>query len=437
MDLKDEDLKWADYVFISAMIVQRDSVRDVVKRCKAVGAKMIAGGPLFTMEHEQFSDVDHFVLNEAEETLNPFLLDLALGQARRVYSSEEFPDIHQTPVPLWHLANLNLYDTIGIQFSRGCPFNCDFCNVTTLLGHRPRTKTAAQIIAELDGLYALGWRKSIFFVDDNFIGNKKQIKSEVLPALIEWRKGKTGMSFNTEASINLADDPELLRLMVEAGFETVFVGIETPNEDSLTECSKSQNKGRDLVESVKKLQRAGLQVQGGFIVGFDNDSSSIFQQQIDFIQKSGIVTAMVGLLQAPLGTRLYERMQKEDRLIEQFSGDNVDGSTNIVPMMGIKPLKEGYRRILSHIYAPKYYYERVQTFLREYQPPKIRIQFEPQYILAFWRSMYQLGIRGAERVHYWRLFFWTLFRRPRLFPLAITFAIYGFHFRQVIELHVD
>jgi radical SAM superfamily enzyme YgiQ (UPF0313 family) len=309
--------------------------------------------------------------------------------------------------------------------------------VTSLLGHRPRTKSAAQIIAELDSLYALGWRKSIFFVDDNFIGNKKQIKSEVLPALIEWRKGKTGMPFSTEASINLADDPELLRLMVQAGFDTVFVGIETPNEESLTECSKSQNKGRDLVESVKQLQRAGLQVQGGFIVGFDNDASTIFQQQIDFIQKSGIVTAMVGLLQAPLGTRLYDRMQKEGRLVNEFSGDNVDGSTNIIPRMGLKSLQEGYRRILDQIYAPKSYYERVLTFLREYQPLRIRIHFEFEYILAFLRSIYQLGIRGIERVHYWRLFFWTLFRRPRLFPLAITFAIYGFHFRQVIELHVD
>ncbi len=436
-DLKGEDLKWADYVFISAMTVQRESAQTVIKRCKTIGVKMVAGGPLFTMEHEQFPDVDHFVLNEAEETLKSFLLDLAQGQARRVYSSSEFLDIHQTPVPLWHLADLKMYDTVGIQFSRGCPFDCDFCNVTALLGHRPRTKTAAQVVAELDSLYALGWRKSIFFVDDNFIGNKKQIKSEVLPALVEWRKGKTGMSFNTEASINLADDPELLRLMVEAGFDTVFVGIETPNEASLTECSKSQNKGRDLVESVKKLQRAGLQVQGGFIVGFDHDSPSIFQQQIDFIQKSGIVTAMVGLLQAPLGTRLYERMQKEDRLINQFSGDNVDGSTNIIPRMGLEALKEGYRKVLGYIYAPKPYYERVQTFLREYQPPRIRIQLEPQYILAFWRSIYQLGIRGTERFHYWRLFFWTLFRRPRLFPLAITFAIYGFHFRQVIELHVD
>jgi radical SAM superfamily enzyme YgiQ (UPF0313 family) len=309
--------------------------------------------------------------------------------------------------------------------------------VTALLGHRPRTKTTAQVLAELDSLYALGWRKSIFFVDDNFIGNKKQIKSEVLPALIEWRKGKAGMPFRTEASINLADDPDLLKLMVQAGFDTVFVGIETPNEDSLTECSKNQNKGRDLVESVRQLQRAGLQVQGGFIVGFDNDSPSIFQQQIDFIQKSGIVTAMVGLLQAPLGTQLYKRMQKEDRLVTEFSGDNVDGSTNIIPRMGLESLRQGYREILQQIYAPKPYYERVRTFLSEYRPPRIKLHLEPQYIMALWRSMYQLGIRGIERIYYWRLFFWTLFRRPRLFPLAITFAIYGFHFRQVAELHIE
>jgi radical SAM superfamily enzyme YgiQ (UPF0313 family) len=434
--LTQADLAWADYVFVSAMIVQRDSARALIARCKEAGVKVVAGGPLFTMEHERFPDVDHFVLNEAELTLPPFLADLTNGCAQPIYTTTEFPDIQQTPAPLWRLASLKHYDTVSIQFSRGCPFSCDFCNVTALLGHRPRTKTAAQIIAELDSLYALGWRKSIFFVDDNFIGNKKQIKSEVLPALIEWRKGKLGMPFSTEASINLADDPELVKLMTQAGFDTVFVGIETPNEDSLTECSKTQNKGRDLVESVKRLQRAGLQVQGGFIVGFDNDTPSIFQQQIDFIQKSGIVTAMVGLLQAPLGTRLYERMQQEGRLVNQFSGDNVDGSTNIIPKMGLEPLREGYRKLLEQIYAPQSYYERVLTFLREYHPPAIRFHLDPQYILALGRSIYQLGIRGVERAHYWRLLFWTLFRRPRLFPLAITLAIMGFHFRQVIELHV-
>jgi radical SAM superfamily enzyme YgiQ (UPF0313 family) len=309
--------------------------------------------------------------------------------------------------------------------------------VTALLGHRPRLKTAVQIVAELDSLYALGWRKSVFFVDDNFIGNKKQIKSELLPALIEWRKGKIGMSFNTEASINLADDTELMGLMTQAGFDTVFVGIETPNVDSLVECSKTQNRGRDLVESVKQLQRAGLQVQGGFIVGFDNDTTSIFQQQIDFIQRSGIVTAMVGLLQAPPGTHLFERMKQEGRLVDEMSGDNVDGSTNIIPKMGLDTLREGYRKILGQIYAPQLYYERVLTFLREYQPPKINVHLDLQHILALGRSIYRLGLRSAERTQYWRLFFWTLFRRPRLFPLAITLAIYGFHFRMVAELHVN
>jgi radical SAM superfamily enzyme YgiQ (UPF0313 family) len=435
--LTSADLAWADYVFISAMIVQRDAAHALIARCKDFGAKVVAGGPLFTMEHEQFPEVDHFVLNEAELTLPLFLADLANGHPQPLYSTTEYPDIQQTPVPLWQLVNLKNYDTFSIQFSRGCPFSCDFCNVTALLGHRPRTKTAAQIIAELDSLYALGWRKSIFFVDDNFIGNKKQIKSEILPALIEWRKGKTGMPFSTEVSINLVDDEELLNLMTQAGFDTVFVGIETPNESSLTECSKNQNKGRDLVESVKQLQRAGLQVQGGFIVGFDNDTASIFQQQIDFIQKSGIVTAMVGLLQAPPGTRLYERMRKEGRLVNEMSGDNVDGSTNIIPKMGLESLQEGYRKLLAQIYAPKLYYERVLTFLREYRPPQIRIHLDAQYILAFGRSIYRLGIRGVERVQYWRLFFWTLFRRPQLFPLAITLAIMGFHFRQVVALHVS
>ncbi len=436
-DLTETDLKWADYVFVSAMIVQRDSAQALIARCRQAGVKVVAGGPLFTMEHAQFPTVDHFVLNEAELTLPPFLADLANGCAQRIYTTAEFPDIRQTPAPLWQIANLKHYDTISIQFSRGCPYSCDFCNITALLGHRPRLKTAAQIIAELDALYALGWRKNVFFVDDNFIGNKKQLKAEVLPALIEWRKGKTGMAFNTEVSINLADDPELLRLMTRAGFDTVFVGIETPNEDSLAECSKTQNKGRDLVESVKRLQRAGLQVQGGFIVGFDNDTPSIFQQQIDFIQKSGIVAAMVGMLQAPPGTRLYERLKREGRLSDGLSGDNADGSTNIIPRMGLDTLREGYRKILSEIYAPPVYYERVRTFLREYHPPAIRIPLEPQYVLALGRSMYRLGIRGAERAHYWRLFFWTLFRRPRLFPVAITLAIYGFHFRQVVELHVS
>jgi radical SAM superfamily enzyme YgiQ (UPF0313 family) len=434
--LTQPDLIWADMVMVSAMVVQRDSARRIIARCKSAGKIVAAGGPLFTCEPDIFPEVDHLILGEAELTLPPFLMDLENGFAKHVYRSEEYPDIHLTPAPRWELIPMDRYDAMSIQFSRGCPYNCDFCNITALLGHKPRTKTKEQLIAELDGLYALGWRKNIFFVDDNFIGNKRQLKSEILPALIEWRKGKTGVPFQTEVSINLADDEDLIRLMAEAGFTSVFVGIETPNLDSLTECGKTQNQNRDLVESVKRIQRAGMEVMGGFIVGFDSDTPSIFQQQIEFIQKSGIVTAMVGLLQAPYGTKLYERMAREGRLLKEISGDNMDGSTNIIPKMGLHALRNGYRYLLEHIYSPEIYYERIKTFLKEYHPPKIRAQLEFQYIMGFFRSIFQIGIKGVERAYYWRLIFWTLFHRPRLFHVAVTLAIYGFHFRHVVQLHV-
>ncbi|MBN1218623.1 MAG: DUF4070 domain-containing protein [Anaerolineae bacterium] len=432
--LTEADLVWADYAFISGMTVQRNSAHQIAARCRETGVKIVAGGPLFVSEYEQFPDVDHFVLNEAEVTLPLFLDDLARGCPQRLYTSAEFADIQETPIPQWDLVDLRQYASMCIQFSRGCPYNCDFCNVTALFGHRPRVKTSQQIIAELDGLYHQGWRGNVFFVDDNLIGNKRYLKTELLPALIEWQKHRVGIPFFTEISINVADDEELIQLMVEAGFNTVFIGIETPDEESLAECSKNQNKNRDLVADVQRIQRAGLQVQGGFIVGFDSDQPSIFQRQIDFIQKSGIVTAMVGLLQAPPGTRLYERLKQEGRLLEFGSGDNVDGTTNIIPKMNLDLLHEGYKSILDHIYAPEHYYQRVRTFLRQYKLPKIRTAPQPQYLLAFFRSIYRLGIIGRERVHYWKLLVWTLFRRPTLFPLAVTLAIYGYHFRKVCDM---
>ncbi|HOG48896.1 MAG TPA: DUF4070 domain-containing protein, partial [Anaerolineae bacterium] len=416
--LNDRDLAWADLVFISAMVVQRRSAEEVVARCNRAGVRVVAGGPLFTEEAEKFPTVDHLVLNEAEVTLPPFLRDLAAGRAQRVYSASEFADVRQTPVPLWGLADLRRYASACLQYSRGCPFNCDFCNITSLFGHRPRTKSAAQIIAELDRLYVLGWRGPVFFVDDNLIGNKRHLKEEVLPALLEWGAREKGFTFQTEVSINLADDDELTALMVAAGFDMVFVGIETPDEESLAECSKAQNRGRDLVACVRRLQQAGLQVTAGFIVGFDSDTPSIFQRQIDFIQRSGIVSAMVGILQAPRGTRLYERLAGEGRIRDDVSGDNTDGSTNIVPRMDPDVLAAGYRRIVQTIYAPQTYYERVKTFLREYRAAPHHSPISREELRAFFRSIYVLGIKGVERVQYWKLFFWTLLRRPRLFPLA-------------------
>jgi radical SAM superfamily enzyme YgiQ (UPF0313 family) len=434
--LRPADLAWADMVLISAMTVQRDSVLDILPNIKASGKTIVAGGPLFTAEPDAFPEVDHLILNEAEITLPLFLSDLGRGKPQRVYETDEFADITKTPVPLWELVNLRQYDSLSVQYSRGCPFNCDFCNVTALLGHRMRLKSTPQLIDELDKIYALGWRRNIFIVDDNFIGNKGILKREVLPALIEWRKGKKGCLFLTEASVNLSDDDELIELMVKAGFTQVFVGIETPDDTALAECSKSQNLNRDLVSSVKKLQGMGLQVMGGFIVGFDSDDDTIFERMIDFIQKTGIVTAMVGLLQAPVGTQLYQRMLREGRIRTCYSGDNVDGETNIVPKMDMEKLKLGYRKILDSIYSAKGFYTRVRTFLKDYKPHRHTVTLQREEMAAFFKSIFEIGVKSQERKEYWKLFFWTLFNCPEKFPLAITFTIYGYHFRKVNELHV-
>ncbi|HEX2972254.1 MAG TPA: radical SAM protein, partial [Tepidisphaeraceae bacterium] len=282
--LTEGDLAWADCAFIGAMIVQTESVRRVIARCKRAGVKVVAGGPLFTGTQEQFSEVDHFVLNEAEVTLGEFLADLEKGCAKRVYKTEQMADLCQTPAPMWELADLQRYVYAGVQYSRGCPYNCEFCNVTALFGRKPRTKGADQMIRELDSLRRAGWRGPIFFVDDNLIGSPRRAKEELLPALIEWQKRNGPVGFNAQVSINLADDEELMGMMVQAGFNTVFIGIETPDNQSLAECNKTQNRNRDLIADVKRIHRAGLQVQGGFIVGFDSDTPSIFQRQMEFIQ---------------------------------------------------------------------------------------------------------------------------------------------------------
>jgi radical SAM superfamily enzyme YgiQ (UPF0313 family) len=434
--LTDDDLSWADMAFISAMAVQRKSAVHVIDRCKASGLKIVAGGPLFTAEPNAFEQVDHLVLNEAEATLPAFLTDLKNGCPKKIYNADGYPDMHQSPIPLWGLIDTRRYASLNIQYSRGCPFNCEFCNITALFGHTPRIKTPRQIIAELDAIYQTGWRGNIFFVDDNFIGNKRSLKEHLLPALIQWRKDKKGCSFFTEASINLADDPELMAKMGAAGFDSVFIGIETPDVNSLTECGKTHNKNRDLLQDVKKIHRYGLQVMGGFIVGFDSDPPSIFQRQIDFIQQSGIVTAMVGMLQAPPGTRLFERLASEHRVSEEFSGDNVDGRTNIIPAMGMDKLIEGYHTIMQQIYSPRQYYQRVRRVLVELKAPVAIAPVDWQRILAFWRASLRLGILGKERFQYWRLLTWTLARRPKLLPLAVTLAIYGYHYRRVCELHI-
>ena len=434
--LRDNDLRWADYVLISAMVVQRESARQTINRAQALGKKVVVGGPLFTTEPEEFDDADHLILNEAESTLPLFLADLEAGRARHIYTSTERPDITQTPVPDWSLIKMHKYSSMNIQYSRGCPFDCEFCDIIVLNGHKPRTKSVTQVIRELDAIYDHGWRGSVFIVDDNFIGNKIKLKKEILPAIINWRKTKKSPPpLFTEASINMADDNELMRLMTQAGFDRVFIGIETPNTDSLVECNKNQNRNRDLVAAVKKIQNFGMEVQGGFIVGFDNDPVSIFRRQIDFIQNSGIVTAMVGLLNAPRGTRLYERLKRENRLVQNFTGDNTDCSLNFLPKMNLELLVNGYKQILASIYAPRAYYERIGTFLKEFRPhykPGI-FQLKFYHLVGFFKSLWILGVIDRGRRHFWKFILSVLVKRPRAFPLSLILSAYGFHFRKVYQ----
>jgi radical SAM superfamily enzyme YgiQ (UPF0313 family) len=435
--LTDEDLAWADLVFVSAMGIQRESAGRLIARCRQHGVRVVAGGPLFTAEPDQFPDVDHLVLGEAELSLPRFLEDLDAGRLRHVYSATGYADLRSSPSPKWELLDLERYGTMSIQYSRGCPFDCEFCDITALFGRRPRTKRSRQILDELDALYALGWRGGVFFVDDNLIGNKGRLKSELLPMLIERRQRKPGFEFNTQVSINLADDAPLMSMLVAAGFNMVFVGIETPNEESLAECSKRHNLGRDMKSDVRRMQRAGLQVQGGFIVGFDSDTISTFERLTEFIQSTGIVTAMVGLLQAIPGTRLYERLKRAGRLVEQASGYSVDGTTNVVPVMDLALLRARYASLLRRLYSPKSYYQRIRTFLRSYEVPRFRIRWSLRYQLRQWRAFVlaacRLGIVGQERVEYWKLLLWTVLLRPRAFSLAVTLAIYGYHFRLTSE----
>ena len=436
--LKDADILWADYVCISAMHVQKESVMKVIARCKALGAKIIAGGPYFTTSPDLFDDVDHLVPGEAELVLPELVADLVRGEARRIYAPRPGPNLCLTPVPQWDLIDLKDYDSMLVQFSRGCPFDCEFCDIVLLNGRRQRTKSPGQFIAELDSLYRHGWRGSVFVVDDNFIGSKAKVK-EMLRELKVWMElhGRP-FHFFTEASVNLAEDRELMTLMAEAGFNKVFVGIETPNLESLKETNKQQNLKNDLLEAVKTIQRSGMEVMGGFILGFDHDTESVFQRQIDFIQSSGITMAMVGLLTALPGTKLWKRLGTEGRLIGESSGNNTSLSINFVPAMDVGNLLEGYRRVVETIYSPEGYYHRCVTFLKGYRQKTVSKISLPG-VLAFFRSAWRMGIRNDEgfRPWFWKLLLQSLVINPKTFGEAVRLMIVGMHFRKSLCTKAD
>lgn len=432
--LRDEDLRWADYVMLSAMIVHKESVRSIVQRCLALGKTIIAGGPLFTTGHEGFPDIQHFVLGEAEEVMPVLVEDLRRGELQRVYRGQGWPKITAAPIPRWDLIRLRNYNTMAVQFSRGCPFDCEFCDIIVMNGRVPRTKSPAQLIAELEALRQHGWNSMVFVVDDNFIGDKRRTK-ELLRELVAWRERvRPGIGFLTEASVNLADDAELCELMVKAGFKKVFVGIETPSVEALEECRKLQNRGRDLVAAVQTLQKFGMEVMGGFIVGFDSDPSDIFKRQFEFIQRSGVVTAMVGLLTALPQTRLYQRLMNEGRLETESTGNNTAAVLNFQTKLNREFLQAGYRELMNKLYEPKAYYQRVRVFLQHHRPRGPWVRITRAEAMAFIKSFWLLGVRHSGRRAYWRLFWSTLLRRPRQFPQAIELAILGYHFRCVARL---
>lgn len=430
--LTDADIEWADAVLISGMIVQKPSAKRVITRAKALSKLVIGGGPMFTVEPESFPTVDHLVLGEAEIVLPEFLKDLERGEAKHIYSSDEKPDLSLTPLPDWDLVNLKHYATMCIQYSRGCPHDCEFCDIIVMNGRVPRLKESDRLIAELDALYERGWRGTTFIVDDNFIGNKRKVKG-MLPQVVGWMKARNyPFQLVTEASLRLADDDALMDLMVDAGFTKVFLGIESPSEESLAECNKTQNTNRDMVAAVKRIQNRGMEVMGGFIIGFDSDTSSIFEKQLAFIQRSGVATAMVGLLTAIPGTKLYAKLMKQGRILKMSSGDNTDGSLNFVPKMDREMLINGYKKLLQKIYSHREYYERAMVMLKENRP-KSHPPIQANEIGALFKSLWHIGVLEKGRTHYWRFLAKVLFRMPKALPRAVTLAIYGFHFRKVTE----
>jgi radical SAM superfamily enzyme YgiQ (UPF0313 family) len=429
--VRDKQIREADYVLISAMIVHQDSVREVAARCAELGKPVIGGGPLFTTGHEDFPEIDHFVLGEAEELMDELVADMEAGCVKPVYEAQGFPDVTRSPVPRWDLVDVNAYASMSVQFSRGCPFNCEFCDIIVMNGRVPRTKTPAQVVRELDVLHRRGWKGNLFLVDDNFIGNKRRVK-DLLREVIAWRReARPQMDFTTEASVNLADDSVLLELMAEAGFKHVFLGIETPEPAGLEECQKFQNTRRDLVDSVRAIQKAGMEVLGGFIVGFDADTPDIFQRQFEFIQRAGVVTAMVGLLTALPKTQLYQRLRQEGRLLHASTGNNTEAFCNFIPKLDREFLVDGYRRLMKALYEPKTYYQRARAFLANYQARGPRTHMGWTEAKAFLRSLWVLGVRQRGRRQYWRFLGHALVYHPRAFSSAIALSIYGHHFRMI------
>jgi radical SAM superfamily enzyme YgiQ (UPF0313 family) len=431
--LKKSQLEWADMVFVTGMLAQKDSLHDVVKQANALGKKVVLGGPYVTSTIHELPHADHIFQGEAETTLPEFFADLDNGVAKRIYKAAERPPMAISPIPDFDIVDLKRYSCMSVQYSRGCPFSCEFCDIIEIYGRVPRTKGNHQILAEFDELNRRGWRGQVFIVDDNFIGNKKNVRL-LMPELVDWQKRNNHpFSLLTEASLNLADDDELLGHMRDAGFRRVFLGIETPVEESLVEAQKPQNRG-NLLESVKKIQSYGMEVMAGFIVGFDNDPEDIFERQIEFIRESAIPLAMVGMLNALPDTQLWRRLEREGRLLgEDATGNNTIATLNFVTKMDPARLISGYQSIMKTIYKPREYYQRALDSLKrtahETKEPTPYNSLDE--IKAFSRLVLRLGVLDGERREFWRFFIKALRQHHDRMTESLRLAAMGYHFRKL------
>jgi len=379
-DLEISDIEPNEIVFLTGMWIHRESFLKVLNMCHELGKTIVAGGPFVQSAYGRPGDylesdkIDHLILYEAENNLPQFLKDYAWRAAKKVYANKDKPGLELTPPPRFDLINPNDYASMALQFSRGCPFNCEFCDIVQMFGHVPRTKSSVQFMREVEDLHATGYRGRLFIVDDNFIANRKAVK-EMLRLLAVWQEehGYPYMLF-TEASIDLAKDDELLDLMTRSGFTSVFIGIESPDSATLRAANKNQNAACDMNRAIEKIQRSGIEVMGGFILGFDTDKEDAFDNQLAFIRQNGIAQSMVGLLAAMPNTDLFKRLEREGRIISQdnpHSGDNVDTVLNFVPVMPAEKLVEGYRRVIAQTYSPKNYFARASTLISRLPDLKI------------------------------------------------------------------
>ena len=426
--LTDEQIRWADVVMLSGMLVQRPSLHEVLGRCRKLGVRTVVGGPYATALPRELSAADHVVVGEGEDQVPVLAADLEAGRAQHLYREDGKPDMSASPLPRYELLKKGAYHQMSLQYSRGCPFSCEFCDIIVMYGRMPRTKTGRQVIAELEAIRDTGFAGDVFFVDDNFIGNKPAVK-QVLPEIAAWRhRSRPPLEFYTEASMNLADDVELVDLMTRAGFSAVFMGIETPSQEGLKETKKFQNMKRDLKDQVHGLLDRGLDVWAGFILGFDSDGPESFDRMIQFIQNAAIPYAMIGMLSAMPNTPLYARLEKEGRLRPEVSGDAF-GLTNVVTRMSTSQMLSGYRRVLETLYHPEVYFQRCRENLARWKPVAGTLRpLGPRDLVSGLRALWGQGITGRYRKAYWDFLQWVIRHHPDKLGRAIAQAAAGHHY---------